>query len=82
MSSLVVHTSANRHSFLLAPGYQISKDETVTSDDLSNAHSNIMPEYGGSIHEGMKFSILAAGVDLWRKVGQQLLIELPAHELR
>lgn len=56
---------SNTHSLR---GYQVSKDEAVASDDLSYGHSNITPEYGGRIDERMEFSILAAGVDLRRKV--------------
>src|ERR1700722_14550767 len=61
---------------------QVGKNESIARDGLSQFYGQLALQHRTCIHERVEFPILAARIDLGRQIRQELLIEIPASELR
>src|ERR1700722_961933 len=61
---------------------QISKHKSVASYDFSHFDQQVVSEHRARIDERVEFSVLAAGIDVWRQIREQSLIEFPPDEFR
>ena len=61
---------------------QIGKDKSIARDNLAHPDWQGVLKHRARIDKGVKFSVFPAGVRGRRQVCKQLLVELPARELR
>src|SRR6266567_2996842 len=59
---------------------QVSECKTVARHDFSHFNRQVVTEHRACVYEGVKFSVLATGVDVRREFGDQLPIKFPAHK--
>jgi hypothetical protein len=56
--------------FALLPKDQVSECKTVARYDFSHLDRQVVIEHRAFVYEGVKFSVLATGVDFWREFGE------------
>src|SRR5579864_8057160 len=61
--------------------FQICEEKTIAFHDFSQLNWNRGAKHWASIDEGMKLAVFAAGIDRWRKISQEVVIEFAACEL-
>lgn len=52
----------------------VSEDKTISLDHFTDSHRDLCAKDRRRHHNRVKFAVLAAGIDLRRQVGQQLLV--------
>lgn len=65
---------------LLMPRHEIGEPETVAQNDFAKTEFDRAAEIRSVVHERMKLAVLAAGVDVARKFGEELVVDDPARE--
>jgi len=61
---------------------EVSKHKPVARYDFSHFDRQIVSEHWACVDERVELPVLAAGIDLWRQIREQLLIKFPADEFR
>ena len=61
---------------------QVSEYKTIARHDFSHFNGQVVLEHGACVHESVKFSVLATGIDVRRKLREQLLVKFSAYEFR
>src|SRR6266487_236962 len=75
-------TTFLRSAHPLSAEAQVSECKTVARHDFSQFHRQVVMEHRTCVYEGVGFTVLATGVDVWWELREQLLIKFSAYEFR